>query len=56
VQGEHHARAGGLLYLSSHSNDVDQFMNAAIKDQVIGEAALFATFVFFSAIIAGLFS
>jgi hypothetical protein len=31
-------------------------MNRAIKDQMIGGAALFTTFVFFSAIIAGLFS
>jgi hypothetical protein len=31
-------------------------MNRALKDQMIGGAALVATFAFFSAIIAGLFS
>ena len=53
AQAEPSFRFGGSPCRSSHGDDED-YMNVAYKEKIIGTTALFTSFAFFGAIIAGL--
>jgi hypothetical protein len=54
ARAERRARDGSLLYLDSYNEG--RSMNAATRDKIIGGVVWFATFAFFSTIIAGFFN